>query len=445
MKFRIQTGLIEKQQADCFVVGVFAQQELTPAAKKLDKLSRGYLTEFLKKTAFQGKLGHTSLLYQLPHCAAKWILLVGCGKNTTLSTHDYRKIVSASIKSVHSCLASSALSFLEELNVENHDTSWKIKQTVKLYADSAYHFDVYKTEKTPMSPLQAVNLYFAEKSNKACQAALTEAVAVMDGVNFTKNLANQPSNICTPAYIAKQAQQLAKLYAKVKTKVFEEAAIKKLGMGALLAVGKGSQQPPRFIVVEYKGTAKKQAPIALVGKGITFDTGGISLKPADSMIGMKYDMCGAATVLGTIKAAAELKLPLNIVGIIASAENMPSGSAYKPEDIITSLSGQTIEVLNTDAEGRLVLCDALCHCRRSAICGRLLSTTPNHIRAMRSAMRAIDAQAVLKAPVRPRLGHRNAAAPLGQRSLIGSRIEEGQLRHPRRNRSAQRHRLRQRD
>ncbi|MGH8711263.1 MAG: leucyl aminopeptidase, partial [Burkholderiales bacterium] len=195
------------------------------------------------------------------------------------------------------------------------------------------------------------------------EAALKQALAIAEGVKLTKDLGNLPPNICTPSYLAEQALQIAKKH-NLKAEVLEQKDMEKLGMGSLLSVARGSNQPPKLIVLHYSGAAKKQKPVVLVGKGITFDTGGISIKPAAEMDEMKFDMCGAASVLGSIKAVAEMRLPLNVVGIIPTTENMPSGNASRPGDIVTSMSGQTIEILNTDAEGRLILCDALTYAER---------------------------------------------------------------------------------
>jgi leucyl aminopeptidase len=228
-----------------------------------------------------------------------------------------------------------------------------------------YTFDTFKSKKEPSPTLQIMTFSIPEKAKKEAQHAIKEAVGIATGMELTKNLANLPSNICTPSYLAKEAIKLAHEYKTLSVKILEESDMKKLGMGAFLAVARGSAEDAKLIVLEYKGTQKKKkSPIALVGKGVTFDTGGISLKSADSMVGMKYDMCGAATVLGTLKAAALLQLPLHLIGVIPATENMPSGTATKPEDIVTSLSGQTIEIMNTDAEGRLILSDALTYCER---------------------------------------------------------------------------------
>lgn len=367
MKFTLDSADINKQHADCLIVGIYEKGELTPSAKKLDKLSKGYLSKLCHQADFQGKLYQSLVLYQVPHLHVPRILLVGCGVNTPLSPGNYRKIIAASINAIHKGGAhiTHAASFLTELEVEKYSLPWKIKQAAEVSANASYRFDQFKSKKEPAYKLNDITLYVPlPHALTECKKAIKEAICTMNGVEFTKNLANLPSNICTPSYLADQAKKLSKLYKTIKVKVLEEKDMKKLGMGALLAVSQGSDRPAKLITIEYKGSKKKKAPIALVGKGITFDTGGISLKPADSMIGMKYDMCGAATVLGTIVAAAELKLPLHIVGVIAAAENMPSGKATKPEDIVTTMSGQTVEIMNTDAEGRLVLCDALTYCER---------------------------------------------------------------------------------
>jgi len=365
MKFNLDSTDVSKQQTDCIIIGLFEQSELTPAAKQVDKISKNYLAKLLKQGDFQGKMGQTLFLHSVPHLATPRVLLVGCGKKMVLKAREYRKIVMSSIKALSTVKIRHATSFLTELEVENHDLPWKVKQAAIITAEALYCFDQFKSNKEPKPALQKISLYASQNQQyRACEAALQQAICINDGVEFTKNLANLPSNICTPTYIATQAKKLGQQYKHLTVKILEENAMAKLGMGALLAVSKGSAQPAKLICLEYKGNTKKQAPIALIGKGITFDTGGISLKSPDAMVGMKYDMCGAATVLGTIKAAAELKLPVHLVGIIAAVENMPGGTASKPEDIVTSLSGQTIEIMNTDAEGRLVLCDALTYSER---------------------------------------------------------------------------------
>jgi leucyl aminopeptidase len=364
MKFDLNTKDIAKQKSDCLIIGLFENAVLTPAAEALNKTSRGQLRKLIKASEFQGNIGNTLFLYDISHLNAACVLLVGCGKNNPQTAHNYRKIISSSIKALTTTKITHAITCLTELEVEKQALPWKIKQATEVTVNNLYQFDQFKTKKQPYS-LKSMTLHVPEvKKLTPCQKALKQAIGITDGMILTKNLANLPSNICTPAYLAEQAKLLAKQYKSIKVKILEEKDMKKLGMGAILAVSKGSAHGAKLVCLEYQGTSKKQAPIAFVGKGITFDTGGLSLKPADSMVGMKYDMCGAATVLGVLKSAAELKLPLNLVGILAVAENMPGGTATKPEDIVTTLSGQTVEIMNTDAEGRLVLCDALTYCER---------------------------------------------------------------------------------
>lgn len=364
MKFKLDIQEIEKQRTDCLIVGIYDTAELTPAAKKLNEISHGYLKKWLAQGDFQGKIAQTQLLFSVPNVKPPRVLLVGCGKKAPLSTRDYRKIITASIKALSSVKIKQISSFLTEVEVDKQSMPWKIKQAAEVIAEATYRFDHFRSKKEPLVALEEIILHTTKAALNSSETALDQALSIASGVEYTKNLANTPSNICTPTYVANQAKKLAKEYKSISIKILEESDMRKLGMGAFLAVAKGSHEDAKLICLEYKGTAKKIPPIALVGKGITFDTGGISLKPSDSMIGMKYDMCGAATVLGTLKAAAELKLPGRIVGILACAENMPGGSACKPEDIVTSLSGQTIEIMNTDAEGRLVLSDALTYCER---------------------------------------------------------------------------------
>jgi leucyl aminopeptidase len=366
MKFTLHDGDLKKQHKFSQIIAVSEKGELTASGKQIDQSLQGQITKLIKKGDFLGKLGATLLLTQSTSQPFEHILLVGSGKSLSITERDYRRLLLASVRSFYATKATSLLSTLTELTVAEFDLAWNIKQAVETTADALYHFDTYKSAKKEAHCLKQIA--FAACSDKklmtTCTKALQQGLAIAEGVNYTKNLANQPSNVCTPTYIAQQAKLLAKEFPAIKVKIVEEAEMQKLGMGAFLSVTKGSAENAKLICLEYKGTPKSKAPIALVGKGITFDTGGLSLKPADSMVGMKYDMCGAATVLGTLKAAAMLKLPLNLVGLLATAENMPSGTASKPEDIVTSMSGQTIEIMNTDAEGRLVLCDTLTYCER---------------------------------------------------------------------------------
>ncbi|VVC75795.1 Cytosol aminopeptidase [Aquicella siphonis] len=365
MKLSIKASQPLKQQKSCLIIGVYEDGELTPSGKELDKNTQGFIRKLLQQGVMQGKVGQILPLFLPPHSACEQILLAGCGKINTLTPAGFRKIMVSAVRALNAASAKQASCFLAELPVGDKSLAWKVKQMAECAWEALYRFDLFKSEKEAPLALNEFVIHLPDaKHLKACEQALAQGQAVADGITLTKNLANLPSNICTPAFLAEQARELGKRYASLNVKVLEEKEMRKLGMGAILAVSQGSAQEAKLICLEYKGGKQKAAPVALVGKGITFDTGGNSLKSPENMVGMKYDMCGAATVLGTIKAAAELKLPVNIVGIIAAVENMPGGTAYKPEDILTSMSGQTIEVITTDAEGRLVLSDALTYCER---------------------------------------------------------------------------------
>lgn len=364
MKFSINAATIEKNKKNCLIVGVYEGGKLTNAAKDIDKATKGHLAKVIAKGAMQGKCGQSLALFNINAAGFEHVILIGCGKAEKITPVAYRKIIFSAINATLASKAKSAICYLTEIAVGKQSTAWKVKQITEATYAALYRFDEYRSEKEPAHSLKELAIHVDDtKQKKACEEALAQGIAISHGMNFTKNLANQPSNVCTPSYLAQQAKELAKSYRSLSLKVLEEKDMKKLGMGALLAVSQGSAEDAKLICLEYKGAGKK-APTVLVGKGITFDTGGNSLKPADSMVGMKYDMCGAATVVGTLRAVAELKLPVNVVGIIPAVENMPGGSAYKPEDILKSMSGQTIEVISTDAEGRLILADALTYAER---------------------------------------------------------------------------------
>lgn len=313
----------------------------------------------------EGKAGSTLLLHKVPNTVCKRVLLVGLGKKSKLHDREYRNAVQAAFNALHKTGALDAVLFLIEDPVIKREISWKISHTVIMAMKSVYHPDQLKSKhegskqhlrKVTLSTTSRVDSDIGEK-------ALQWGLATAHGMSLTKDLGNLPPNVCTPSYLAEVAIKMAKTY-KLKATVLEQKDMERLGMGSLLSVAQGSSQPAKLITLEYWGRKKKEKPVVLVGKGVTFDTGGISLKPAAEMDEMKYDMCGAASVLGTIAAIAQMRLPINVVGIIPATENMPGGNATKPGDIVTSMSGQTIEILNTDAEGRLILCDALTYAER---------------------------------------------------------------------------------
>lgn len=363
MKLSLKVTDPNKQQKTCQIIGIFEDGSLSPAAKAIDKATRGQLTKIIKQSNFTAKTGQTLPLYQLD--SFEHVLLVGCGKAEKLSNPLFRKIVFSALRTLCTTPATVATCYLTELTIGKQSMAWKVKQIAETGLDALYRFDLFKTDKEPEPKLKELIIVLPDASQqKACELSMSQGQAIANGMHLTKDLANLPGNICTPEFLANQAKSLAKSFSSISCKILEEKDMLKLEMGALLGVAQGSAEDPKLICLEYKGGRKNAAPIALVGKGVTFDTGGNSLKSPDSMVGMKYDMCGAATVLGTLHAIAELKLPINVVGIIPAVENMPGGNAYKPEDILLSMSGLTIEVISTDAEGRLILADALTYCER---------------------------------------------------------------------------------
>lgn len=363
MEFSIKQSSPEKQRSGCVVVGVYEGGKLSPAAQALDKVAAHHLSDLIARGDMNGKAGSALMLHNVANIVAERVLLVGLGKAAEFTAKQFLDALQAAFGVLQKTASKDATLYLTDLAVKDRDEAWRIKQTVLIAAESGYRCDQLKSKPADAPALRKIMLGCAEKPGSTAQAALNQAVTVAHGIKLAKDLGNLPGNICTPAYLAEQAKAIAKKH-KLKATVLEEKDMQKLGMHSLLSVTRGSHQPAKLITLEYHGGNKKQKPIVLVGKGITFDSGGISLKPGAEMDEMKYDMCGAASVLGTMQAIAEMGLKLNVVAVIPSCENMPDGAASKPGDIITSMSGQTIEILNTDAEGRLILCDALTYAGR---------------------------------------------------------------------------------
>jgi len=363
VEFSTKRGTPEKRAAPCIAVGVYAGHKLSAAAETLDRASKGSVREVVRRGDMEGKLGSTLLLYRVPGVAAERVLLVGLGDEAALHEREYREAARAAVKAAQETGAGSATLCFTEIRVGRRDSAWKALQVALVAAECAYRFEYMKSKKSDPRPLANIELLAAARDAAAVARGLRQGAAIGAGVSLAKDLGNLPGNVCTPTYLAEQARKIAREW-KLELEVLERKDMEKLGMGSLLSVAQGSRQPPKLIVLNYAGGPKKAKPVVLVGKGITFDTGGISLKPSPEMDEMKFDMCGAASVLGALRACAEMKLKLNVVGIIPTTENMPGGAATKPGDIVTSMSGQTIEVLNTDAEGRLILCDALTYAER---------------------------------------------------------------------------------
>jgi leucyl aminopeptidase len=359
VEFSIKQGSPEKLKSGCVVVGVYEGGKLSEPAQALDKAAGHHLSDVIAAGDMNGKAGSTLMLHHVPGIAAERVLLAGLGKAAELSAKPYLDALRAAFAVLQKAAGKDAALFLTDLAVKDRDDSWKIRQAVLLAAESGYRCDQLKSKPADAPSLRKVVLGRTDKPDAAAQQALAQAVAIAHGMDLTKELGNLPGNICNPSYLAARALALGKTHKSIKATVLEEKDMQKLGMGSFLSVTRGSEHPAKLITLEYSGGDKKQKPVVLVGKGITFDTGGISLKPGADMDEMKYDMSGAGSVFGTMQAIAEMGLKLNVVGVIPTCENMPSGKATRPGDIVTSMSGQTIEILNTDAEGRLILCDAL--------------------------------------------------------------------------------------
>jgi leucyl aminopeptidase len=365
VEFSIKSTSPGQTKSGCAVVGVFESRKLSAAAAALDRDAKGYLKSIVERGDMNGKLGSTLVLHSVPKVACERVMLVGLGAESEFGDKQYRQAVAAAITTLNATGATDASLHITEIGSIKRDVKWRVANAVAVAGETVYRFDQMKSKaETARPPLRRLALGAGAKSAlRRAAAGLEEGLAIAHGVSLAKDLGNLPPNVCTPTYLAEQARELGKRY-RMKTTILEAEDMEKLGMGALLSVARGSAQPPKLIVLEHRGGAKSQKPVALVGKGITFDTGGISLKPAPDMDEMKFDMCGAASVLGTLKAVGEMRLPINVVGIIPTTENMPGGRATKPGDIVTTMSGQTVEVLNTDAEGRLILCDALTYAGR---------------------------------------------------------------------------------
>lgn len=362
MEFSIKNGNPEKQRNDCLIVGVFENKKLSASAELLDAISGNAISAVVKAGDMSGDLATTLLMHQLPNVMAKRVLLVGLGKQSEFGVKQYLKAIRAAVKALPK-VAKEVGFYLTELTAAAMTLQEKTAQIAEIILDATYQINALKSKKLEAIALKKIAIFVEKAQEAEAKTALAQGLAIAEGVRMAKDLGNLPGNVCTPTYLGKQAKQLAKDYG-FKVEVLDRAQIEKLGMGAFLGVAQGSDEPMRLIVLQHQKGKKEQKPVALVGKGITFDTGGISLKPGSEMDEMKYDMCGAASVLGTFKAIGEMDLPINAVGIIPTCDNMPSGKALKPGDIVTSMSGQTIEVLNTDAEGRLVLCDALTYAEK---------------------------------------------------------------------------------
>jgi leucyl aminopeptidase len=386
--------------AGCAVVGIYENGDLGVAARQTDKQLGGLITNLHGSGDFAAKLGDSLLLPMPEGSAASRLLLIGLGTRAAFGRKQYRKALLSAAQALAKTGADDAVIYLAMEAVPELDTLYRARFVAEVFSSHSYKVPDLKTAPKPKARrLGSVKVAAADaRAAKTAAEGLRIGAAIGSGVALARDLGNLPPNVCTPTYLGGRAQQLAKEFSSIKTKVMDESAIKALKMGALLAVSQGSDEPPRLIVCEYRGSKKNTAPICLVGKGITFDSGGISLKDPPAMDEMKFDMSGGGSVLGALRAIAELKLPINVVVIVAASENMPSGAAVKPSDIVTTMSGQTVEILNTDAEGRLVLCDAITYSRRfkpaavidvATLTGACIIALGNHVSGLMSNTAAL--------------------------------------------------------
>jgi leucyl aminopeptidase len=363
MEFSTKAGTPDRIKSGCVVVGVYADKKLTPAATAIDGATGGVLSAAARRGDLPTRRGGILMMAGVAGIGADRILVVGLGSQDELRAKTFAEAVRAATKALDASGAGNALFAITDAVVADMTAADKIRCIVMAAREAVYRSDEMKSKKEDSGNLSKVFFAVDKTDARSIEKAVSLAVALANGTELTKRLGDLPPNVCTPTFLADTAKQIAKEW-KVKVEVLDRKAIEALKMGSFLSVTNGSVEPPKLIVLTYHGGKSKEAPVVLVGKGITFDTGGISLKPGDAMDEMKYDMCGAGSVLGTIRAIAEMGLKINVVGVVPTCENMPSGTATRPGDIVTSMSGQTIEVLNTDAEGRLILCDALTYAER---------------------------------------------------------------------------------
>jgi leucyl aminopeptidase len=365
MQFHATGASAARQRTACAIVGIHEKGVMTAAARELDRVSGGAIARLLSRGDFTGKTAEVLPLVAPRRGPAERLLLVGLGVRSNFGRKAYRRALVAATQWIAKSGAANAVSYLAADKVPGLEPYYAARHAVESVLATLYRTpDMKSGRKPPRAKLKRFGIALPAADVAASRRGVLDGRGIAAGVALMRDLANLPSNVCTPSYLAVAARKLAGEHDGVRARVLDARAIRRLRMGSFLSVTRGSDEPPRLIVLEYRGGRAGEAPVALVGKGITFDTGGISLKQPPGMDEMKFDMSGAASVLGTIKSLASIGAKLNVVGVIPTCENMPSGRATKPGDIVTSMSGRTIEVLNTDAEGRLVLCDGITFARR---------------------------------------------------------------------------------
>lgn len=405
MKYSIKAGAVDKINSDCIVVVVWSKGSLSDEAKLADSLSAKSISKITKTGDFSGSLGESHIVYNPIGLKSKRLLLLGGGESKKLDAKNATKMLKAGLKSANKLNANHLHFSLASIEVKNENSSWLCKRLAQEAETSSYRYNETKSKKSKVVSTKLISISpSSDTRRKTLEAALKRGSAIGSGINRARHLGNLPGNICTPSYLANQATELGKRHSSLTVKILSEKQMARLNMGSLLSVSAGSAEEAKLIVMEYKGAKAASKPHVLVGKGVTFDTGGISLKGGAAMDEMKFDMCGAASVIGTMASVVQLKLPINVVGLVGAVENMPSSTATKPGDIVTSMSGKTIEVLNTDAEGRLVLCDVLTYAERykprsvidiATLTGAAVATFGSHVNALLSNNDAL-AEALLE-------------------------------------------------
>jgi leucyl aminopeptidase len=366
MEFFATTGDAAKRTTACAIVGVYDRKVLSSAAAEIDAATKGLIDKLLDQGDLSSKVGTARLINHVPDAKCKRVVVAGLGKKSEFGPREYAKAVGAALAEIKTTQISEAVNFLSREPVKNTSPYYLGRFAAQALGDYAYRFNELKSKGgKPATKLRKLGFGAADKdaADELLRGA-AHGAGIAKGMSLTKDLGNLPPNICTPGYLAQEAQAMAERCRDLTVEVLDEPDMQALGMGSLLSVGNGSEQSSHLIAMHYRGGNKNDEPVILVGKGITFDSGGISLKPGPAMDEMKYDMGGAAAVMGAMAATVALKLPINLIVIVPTAENMPSGRASRPGDIVTSMSGQTIEILNTDAEGRLILCDALTYAQQ---------------------------------------------------------------------------------
>jgi leucyl aminopeptidase len=365
MEFPVKTGAPASQKTACAILPVFEGRGLKGPAREVDLSCGGLLSQLLRSGDASAALGRSLLVPQLQGTAAERALLVGCGKQADFDAKRVRQVLSTATRRLRETGLKEATSYLTYTRHRGLNAYYAGRVTVEATRSAYYRFDELKTSSKAKDKLAKLAIAVADRRDtKEVRRGVHDGCAIAVGSDLARNLGNRPPNVCTPSHLAREARALGKRYENIEVTVLGQREMKRLGMGALLSVTQGADEPPKFIIVRYRGAGTRVAPVVLCGKGITFDTGGISLKPPAKLDEMKFDMCGAAGVLGTMAALGELQPNLNVIAIVPACENMPSGRASRPGDIVKTLSGQTVEILNTDAEGRLILCDALTYAKR---------------------------------------------------------------------------------